>query len=59
MTNADEKVQKDDYLDKGPMPSYDSPKPICIKCESDTWVVAAGRDSKWKWYCTNCVTEFE
>lgn len=54
----EEKVLPDDYLDKGPMPDYDDPdKPLCIKCEGHTFVIAVGRDSKWNWKCTNCQTE--
>ena len=60
MTDEDQKAAlMDEGPDQGKMPAYDDPKPICLRCSSGTWVVAAGRDGKWTWYCTNCVTEFK
>ncbi len=53
------KTEKTDHADYGPMGNYDDPnKPVCLRCESDSWVVATGRDHLWKWFCTNCVTEW-
>jgi hypothetical protein len=46
------------YPNKGPMPDYDDPKPICMRCKSKVWVVSAGRIDAWHWYCTKCVSIF-
>lgn len=60
MIDVDVVPEKEDYLDNGPMPKYDDPnKPVCINCESYVWVVAIGRDHKWKWNCTNCTRDLK
>lgn len=55
---SEQKVDVRQNKMNGPMPSYDDPKPTCIKCKAGTWVVAVGRTDNWTWTCLNCVTEF-
>lgn len=59
MPDINSKIEKDDYADAGLMLEYDEDsKPICMSCMSLVWVVAAGRDHKWNWKCTNCQAEW-
>ena len=54
MSDIDVIPEKEDTLDKGPMPSYDDKtKPECPE-HGETWVIAVGNDRKWKWKCINC-----
>lgn len=56
---SDAKTEKTAHKDCGPMGKYDDiTKPICVRCESQTWVVATGRDGHWNWFCTKCTKEW-
>ena len=60
MSETNATPEKEDYLDVGPMGRYDDQtKPFCVKCESQAWVVATGKDHKWEWCCTNCQTRWK
>jgi hypothetical protein len=55
---SDAKTELVDHKDCGPMPAYDyKNKPVCLGCESETFVVAVGKDSQWNWKCTSCQSE--
>lgn len=59
MSEVNAKAEKTDHKDCGPMGKYDDEnKPVCVACESLTWVVSVGRDGNWNWSCTNCTKEW-